>query len=62
MSKPYTIAIIDDEGSVIDSFPVFHYKDTVKVNSYDDFENFGSPASEAMLKERILRYLPEFKG
>lgn len=47
-----TITISDADGKVLDRFPVAHWR--VELDC-DDFESFGSNASNALLIDRIER-------
>lgn len=51
-----TITITDCDGKVLDRFPVAHWR--TELDS-DDFENFGSHASNALLIDRIERAAAE---
>lgn len=53
--KRFRITITDDQGNVLDAFRCVHYRnDHAEDHGGDDDEYYGSPASQAVLAERIF--------
>lgn len=51
------VIITTDEGEVLDSFAVVHWRDDDPAIAEDDMESVGSRASESVLGERIAKYV-----
>jgi hypothetical protein len=59
--KAVRVCITTIDGELLDDFIVCHYK-SPDSGSFSDEENVGSHASNALLSERIERYVKAVRG
>jgi len=54
-ASPKQVVITDQDSVVLDTFTLAHWQLELDEDTYEDVENYGSPASESLLMDRLRR-------